>query len=140
MLWTRLTETGESLPRSFLLGCRDTADVAARRSDQAAGSAADRERAAKWWAENRPAAPGAISHDLQAALEALVEQPGIGTRIEISRPDEVRRLFLARVGYFVYYRTKGRFLEVIAFWHASREASDPVVAPGDRQGVKGESP
>jgi plasmid stabilization system protein ParE len=79
------------------------------------------ETAAHWWAENRPAAPGAIRSDLQAALAALAEQPGIGTRIEVPRPDEVRRLFLARVGYFVYYRTKGRFLEVVAFWHASRE-------------------
>jgi len=80
------------------------------------------ETAAQWWAENRPAAPGALSSDLQAALEALAEQPGIGTRIELPRPEEVRRLFLARVGYFVYYRPKGRFLEVIAFWHASRES------------------
>jgi len=79
------------------------------------------ETAAYWWAENRPAAPGAIRNDLGAALDALAEQPGIGTRIEVPRPYEVRRLFLARVGYFVYYRTKGRFLEVIAFWHASRE-------------------
>ena len=79
------------------------------------------ETAAEWWAANRPAAPGAISNDLRAALDALVEQPSIGTRIEISRADEVRRLYLVRTGYFVYYRVRGRFLEVIAFRHARRE-------------------
>jgi plasmid stabilization system protein ParE len=35
--------------------------------------------AAAWWSENRPAAPGAIREDIKTALEALVEQPGIGT-------------------------------------------------------------
>jgi plasmid stabilization system protein ParE len=84
------------------------------------------EKAAEWWAEHRPAAPGAIRKDLQAALEALVEQTGIGTKVEISRPQEVRRLYLIRVRYFVYYRTRGRLLEVIAFWHASREAGPRV--------------
>jgi plasmid stabilization system protein ParE len=84
------------------------------------------EKAAQWWAENRPAAPGAIRNDLKAALDALVEQPGIGTRVEISPARDVRRLFLTRVRYFVYYRAKGRFLEVIAFWHASRESGPAI--------------
>jgi plasmid stabilization system protein ParE len=77
--------------------------------------------AAAWWHENRLAAPGAIRLDLQAALDVLVEQPGIGTRVENARDSAIRRLYLARTGYFVYYRPKGRYLEVIAFWHASRE-------------------
>jgi len=84
------------------------------------------ENAAEWWAENRPTAPGAIRNDLKASLDALVEQPDIGTRVETSRAQEVRRLYLTRVRYFVYYRVKGRFLEVVAFWHASRETR-PVV-------------
>jgi len=81
------------------------------------------ERAAEWWAENRPAAPGAIRKDVEAALALLVEEPGIGTKVETKRPDIVRRLYLTRVQYFVYYRyrVRGKFLEVVAFWHASRE-------------------
>ena len=77
--------------------------------------------AALWWSENRLAAPGAIRSDLEAALEALVEQPAIGTRVETARDLETRRLYLARTGYFVYYRANGKYLEVVAFWHASRE-------------------
>ena len=51
----------------------------------------------------------------------LVEEPGIGTRVETKRPDIVRRLYLTRVQYFAYYRVRGKFLDVVAFWHASRE-------------------
>ncbi|MGD9583519.1 MAG: type II toxin-antitoxin system RelE/ParE family toxin [Lysobacterales bacterium] len=80
------------------------------------------ERAAMWWALNRPAAPGAIRKDVEAALALLVEEPGIGTKVETTRSDIVRRLYLTRVQYFVYYRARGKFLDVVAFWHASRAA------------------
>jgi plasmid stabilization system protein ParE len=77
--------------------------------------------AAQWWKENRPAVPGAIRSDLQTAMEILVEQPDIGRRVENARDPRTRRLFLKRTRYFVYYRPIGKFLEIIAFWHASRE-------------------
>lgn len=79
------------------------------------------ERAAKWWFENRPSAIGAVRKDVEAALALLVEEPGIGTRIEIASTNTVRRLYLARIRYFIYYRVRNDFLEVVAFWHASRE-------------------
>ena len=84
------------------------------------------EKAAEWWSENRPAAPGAIRKDLESALALLVDEPGIGTKVEIPRPDVVRRLHLGRVRYFVYYRVRGKFLEVVAFWHASRGEPPPL--------------
>ena len=80
------------------------------------------EQAAEWWADNRPAALGAVRKDLEAALALLVEEPGIGTKIETARSDIVRRLYLTRIRYFVYYRISGQFLDVVAFWHSSREA------------------
>ena len=78
-------------------------------------------RAAQWWSENRIAAPGAIDADLKDALETLVEQPGIGSRVENARDAETRRFYLVRTKYFIYYRVRGAWLEVIAFWHSSRE-------------------
>jgi len=84
------------------------------------------DKAAAWWSENRPAAPGAIRKDLKAALAALVEQPGIGAKVENPRNQEVRRLYLPRTRYFVYYRVKGQYLEVVAFWHESRESRPSV--------------
>lgn len=79
------------------------------------------EAAAAWWSENRPAAAGAIRSDLKAAIDALVGQSGIGTLVENSRDPETRRLYLARTGYFLYYRVRGPYLDVVAFWHSSRE-------------------
>ena len=84
------------------------------------------EQAAEWWAVNRPAAPGAVRNDIEAALALLVEESGIGTKIETARIVTIRRLYLTRVRYFLYYRVRGKFLEVIAFWHASREAGPPI--------------
>jgi len=78
-------------------------------------------QAAQWWSDNRPSAPGAVEADLKEALALLVEHPGIGSRVDNSRDPETRRFLLGRTRYFVYYRPRGRFLEVLAFWHASRE-------------------
>lgn len=75
---------------------------------------------------NRPTAPGAVRKDMEAALALLVEEPGIGTKIETTRMDAVRRLYLTRVRYFLYYRVRGKFLEVVAFWHSSRESGPPI--------------
>lgn len=79
------------------------------------------ERAAEWWSINRLAAPGAVRMDVEAAVALLAEEPGIGTKVETPRSEIVRRLYLPRVGYFVYYRVRGTFLEVVAFWHSRRE-------------------
>lgn len=80
------------------------------------------EKAAEWWSSNRPAAPGAIRLDLQGALKVLAEHPGIGTKVENDRKVDVRRLYLTRVRYFIYYRVTVQTLEVIAFWHERRGA------------------
>lgn len=77
--------------------------------------------AAQWWSENRPAAPGAVAQDVGESLKLLAEQPGIGSRYGGTRTPDVRRLFLGRIGYFVYYREFGGSLEALALWHASRK-------------------
>ncbi len=77
-------------------------------------------KAGEWWATNRPAAPGAIGADFGEAISLLAEQPGIGAKYEGSRTPGVRRLFLGRVSYFVYYKAEDGSLNVLAFWHSSR--------------------
>lgn len=77
-------------------------------------------RAAEWWAENRPGAPDAVAADFAEAAALLAEQPGIGARYLGSRTPGVRRLFLNRIGYFIYYKAEPGELRVLAFWHASR--------------------
>jgi plasmid stabilization system protein ParE len=87
----------------------------------AARAASQTRVAAEWWAANRPAAPGAIRKDVGESIALLTEQPGIGARYEGARTPGVRRLFLWRIGHFLYYRVAGDTLKVLALWHASRE-------------------
>lgn len=79
-------------------------------------------RAAEWWVDNRPAAPGAVGKDVGESIALLAEQPSIGSRYEGARTPGVRRLFLSRIGYFLYYRVASDSLEVLALWHSSRES------------------
>ena len=85
-----------------------------------ARAAAQIQKAAAWWAENRPAAPEAVATDFTAAVALLAEQPGIGARYQGARAPGARRLYLSRVGYFVYYNTANGSLNILAFWHARR--------------------
>ena len=77
--------------------------------------------AAAWWSDNRPAAPGAVSYDLQEALKLLVDFPGIGTKVENAKSPETRRWLLKRIKHHVYFRVRGKYLDVVAFWSTDRE-------------------
>lgn len=76
--------------------------------------------AAEWWAENRPATPGAVRIDVGEVLALLAQQPGFGTAYEGARIKGVRRLLVGRIRYFIYYRVTTEALEVLAVWHVSR--------------------
>jgi plasmid stabilization system protein ParE len=80
------------------------------------------ETAAAWWRENRPACREAVAEDIVRALAVLAMQPGCGTPARSIKLKAVRRLYLPRLDYFLYYRTASRKLriEVLAFWHAKR--------------------
>ena len=82
--------------------------------------------AAEWWSQNRLAAIGAVSHDLHEALKLLLEFPGIGTKAENTKSPETRRWLLKRISHHVYYRVRGNFLEVVAFWATDREHAPRV--------------
>ena len=63
----------------------------------------------------------AIGADFGASVALLAEQAGIGAKYNGSRMRGVRRIFLSRIGYFIYYKASADELQVLAFWHASRE-------------------
>ena len=83
-------------------------------------AAAQIERAATWWVENRPAAPDAIRVDFEEASALLSRHPGIGAKSSTARYPDLRRLFLSRVGYHIYYRVTSGKIVILAFWHARR--------------------
>ena len=84
------------------------------------------ERVVKWWAVNRPSAPGAVRQDLQAALNLLLVQPGIGVRVNEASSPDVQRLYLDRIRYWVYYRVRRNRLEVLSVWQSNRGTGPSV--------------
>ncbi|MBS0447762.1 MAG: type II toxin-antitoxin system RelE/ParE family toxin [Proteobacteria bacterium] len=84
------------------------------------------ERLAEWWSVHRPAAPGAVSADLAAALSILREQPGIGSRVVQAGSPDTRRFHLDRIGHWVYYRTKLDRLELLSVWYSGRKRMPEV--------------
>jgi plasmid stabilization system protein ParE len=78
------------------------------------------EAAATWWAQNRRAAPDAIRVDFHEATALLSRQPGVGAKSITSRYPDLRRLYLSRVRYHVYYRVRPGKVVIVGFWHASR--------------------
>jgi plasmid stabilization system protein ParE len=81
--------------------------------------------AEEWWRANRPAAPNAIREELERASRLIAVQPGVGARARNLSLAGVRRLLLARIRYHLYYRvaTDPDRIEVLAFWHSSRESA-----------------
>ena len=81
------------------------------------------DRAALWWDQNRPLAPEALDEELAEAFSLLSTEPGIGAPVLNVRAEGVRRLHLARVHYYLYYRVRRDQVEVLALWHTSRGVS-----------------
>jgi plasmid stabilization system protein ParE len=81
------------------------------------------EQASAWWERNRLKAPLAIPEDVEEVLELISTQPHIGALAKDVDLADVRRVFLNRVGYYLYYRVIGEpptSIEVVALWHARR--------------------
>lgn len=78
------------------------------------------EEAAAWWAQNRPAAPGAIRNEVSRVLDILSSQPGIGRPERRGRLQGLRRMNLSSIDYYLLYRVSAGTLEVLALWHTSR--------------------
>jgi plasmid stabilization system protein ParE len=78
--------------------------------------------AVAWWARNRLAAPGAITDDINEAVGMLRAAPEIGIPVPSARLSGVRRIFLDRIDYHLYYRVNARRsrIAVLALWHARR--------------------
>jgi plasmid stabilization system protein ParE len=78
--------------------------------------------ASAWWDANRPAAPEAFRQAIATAFELISTQPRIGARATNTRLQGVRRIHLANVHYYLYYRLRSpRTLQVLALWHTSRQ-------------------
>lgn len=84
------------------------------------------EKAAGWWLDNRPAAPDALHDELRKGFDLIATNPNLGARAEKVSLQGVRRIYLSRVRYHLYYRSTASFVEVLAFWHTSRGSGPPL--------------
>ena len=82
--------------------------------------------AADWWLANRNAAPRAFRDDLQQAFDLISQHPGIGAVATNAALQGVRRVYLGRVRYFIYYRVRPDRVEILALWH-SNHGQDPAL-------------
>jgi plasmid stabilization system protein ParE len=73
-----------------------------------------------WWREHRGNAPDAFTEELAAALVALAVTPRLGALYARVKRPGVRRLFLRRTGYHLYYVVDDvrAAVTVRAVWHS----------------------
>lgn len=91
-------------------------------------AAAQIRAADEWWRRNRPKAPNAIREELERASLLISVQPEVGASARNVSLSDVRRLQLARVRYYLYYRViaESKRIQILALWHASRGAPPPI--------------
>jgi plasmid stabilization system protein ParE len=78
--------------------------------------------AVKWWRANRADAPDLLTSEIARAFKLIRSQPSIGAVARNAALPGVRRVYLGRVRYHIYYRliSPPEAVEVLAFWHSSR--------------------
>jgi len=84
------------------------------------------EDALQWWRLNRGKSPAALTDDLASALDLISLQPNVGAIARNVKLRGIRRVYLNRVNYYLYYRVHGQppnEIQVVALWHASRAAA-----------------
>jgi plasmid stabilization system protein ParE len=69
-------------------------------------------QAAQWWLENRREASDVFEHELRRAFYLLLAHPYVGQ--PVAHLDDVRRLHLNRIRYFLYYRIQGNEILILS--------------------------
>jgi plasmid stabilization system protein ParE len=78
-------------------------------------------RGRRWWRENRDKAPDAFDEELDRLLAAIEIAPSL-VGSATSRAPHIRRVFLKRIRYYVFFEASkdGERVSILAVWHASR--------------------
>jgi len=81
-----------------------------------------------WWRWNRSAAPNAVRIELERALSLITLHPYTGPRALDVELEDVRRIHLARLWHFLYYRIHEApdRVELLALWSDSRGEGPPI--------------
>jgi hypothetical protein len=81
-----------------------------------------------WWREHRPLARNAIREEFGRVRDLISDHPGLGAPVRDTTLPHVRRLYIERINYYVYYRIVGvpKYIEILAFWGSRRGGPPPV--------------
>jgi len=85
-------------------------------------------RLEKWWRVHRTAAPNAVREEVERAMQLISYQPRIGQRANDVQLPNVRRIHLARIWHYLYYRINDspEQIELLALWSESRGKGPPI--------------
>ena len=84
------------------------------------GAAREIVEASEWWRKNRPDVPDAVRAELERTFGLISLHPNVGARAINANLEGVRRVHVARISYYVYYRATPSAVEVLPFWHTKR--------------------
>ena len=70
-----------------------------------------------WWRENRPSAPNLFRDELEGTAALIAANPSIGRLVQ---GRAVRRAFMRKTRYHVYYFIDQNVVVLLAIWHATR--------------------
>ena len=84
------------------------------------------EAAAKWWRENRPAAPDMFESELAAAIALLAESMPLTQVFAEVDGKLVRKVRLPRTRHALYFTVEADVVTVHALWHAARGSGPPL--------------
>lgn len=81
-----------------------------------------------WWRQNRLKAPNAVREELERVSRLITFHPTIGARASNVKLPGVRRMFIERLHYHVYYRVIGspEYIEIVAVWGSRRGTAPPI--------------
>jgi plasmid stabilization system protein ParE len=81
-----------------------------------------------WWRENRLKAPNAVREEIERVAALVAFHPGIGAHARNLKLPGVRRVFIERLHYHVYYRVIGspEYVEIVAVWGSRRGTPPPI--------------
>lgn len=81
-----------------------------------------------WWRRNRTAAPNAVREELQRVLRLITLTPLVGHRATDVHLENVRRIHISRIWYYLYYRVTAHpeRIEILALWSDRRGEAPPI--------------
>ena len=84
-----------------------------------------------WWRANRPLAPRLLLEEFERAIDLLKELPDVGTRYDRATFPGVRKIFLRRSSYWLFYLhdRDNSIIYILTVWSAARGSGPPLRKP-----------